>query len=84
MKLFYKSVMFLTLLIFSIGSVCATDPNNTTSDNGTGSVNDYNTMRACIDRLEANDVNQTNMINELNNTVNNQAIKINELNKTIS
>ena len=72
--------MFLTLLIFCVGSVCAAEPDNTTNDN----INDYNTMRACIDRLEANDVNQTNMINELNTTVNNQAVKINELNNTIN
>ena len=64
MKLKYKAVMFLTLLIFCVGSVCATEPNNTNSDNITDSVNDYNTMRACINRLEANDINQTNMINE--------------------
>ncbi|MCQ2964941.1 MAG: hypothetical protein MJ203_05180, partial [archaeon] len=35
MKLFYKTVMFLTLLLFCVGSVCATDPDNTTSDSVT-------------------------------------------------
>ncbi|MCQ2964316.1 MAG: hypothetical protein MJ203_01965, partial [archaeon] len=84
MKWKYKAVMFLTLLIFCVGSVCAAEPNNTTSDNVTNSVNDYNTIRASVDRLEANDINQTKMINELNNTINNQSVKINELNNTIN
>ena len=77
MKFLYKTVMLLMLLLFCVGSVCA-------ADNSTDNINDYNTMRACIDRLEANDVTQTNMINELNTTVNNQAIKINELNTTVN
>ena len=29
MKVLYKTIMFLTLLIFCVGSVCATDPDNT-------------------------------------------------------
>ena len=32
MKLKYKAVMFLTLLIFCVGSVCATDSDNVTVD----------------------------------------------------
>ena len=39
MKLKYKAVMFLTLLIFCVGSVCATDPDNVTVDSGLNSVN---------------------------------------------
>ena len=39
MKWKYKTVMFLTLLIFCVGSVCATDPNNTTGDGGLNPVN---------------------------------------------
>ncbi|MCQ2738275.1 MAG: hypothetical protein MJ224_06665, partial [archaeon] len=38
MKLKYKVVMFLTLLILCVGSVCAAEPNNTTSDNVIGDV----------------------------------------------
>ncbi len=34
MKLKYKAVMFLTLLIFCVGSVCAADPDNLTDDVG--------------------------------------------------
>ena len=39
MKLKYKAVMFLTLLIFCVGSVCATDSDNVTVDSGLNSVN---------------------------------------------
>ena len=39
MKWKYKTVMFLTLLIFCVGSVCATDPDNTTGDGGLNPVN---------------------------------------------
>ena len=39
MKLKYKAVMFLTLLIFCVGSVCATEPNNTTNTNLTDNQN---------------------------------------------
>ncbi|MCQ2738086.1 MAG: hypothetical protein MJ224_05720, partial [archaeon] len=38
MKLRYKTLMFLTLLIFCIGSVCAADPDNNTNINADNNI----------------------------------------------
>ena len=73
MKLKYKAVMFLTLLIFCVGSVCATDPDNTTHTNLTDNQNIENGLNniisTCNDLKESN-IKLSNEIEQLkdNNT----------------
>ncbi len=92
MKFLYKTVMFLTLLIFCVGSVCATDPDNTTGGlnpvnlpiNNTNEIvkNTIDFLKMLNSELEKRDTiiqNHESKINELNNTVNNQNVIINNL-----
>ncbi len=97
MKLKYKAVMFLTLLIFCIGSVCATEPNNTTSDSVTvdGGLNPVNPpinntsdiVKMVNSELEKRDIiiqNQEVRIKALENSSAEKDVRINELNTTVN
>ena len=68
MKWKYKAVMFLTLLIFCVGSVCAADPDNSTGDGGLNPVNPP------INNVTDNQ----NVINEVNIIIN-QALEKKDL-----
>ena len=81
--------MFLTLLIFCVGSVCATEPNNTTikGDNTVNLTDNQNVINIVTQALEKkdveikalqdNDIKQSNEIQQLkeNNTQLNKRIK---------
>ncbi|MCQ2738443.1 MAG: hypothetical protein MJ224_07540, partial [archaeon] len=69
MKWKYKSLMFLILLIFCIGSVCATEPNNTTNTNLTDDQKVVNIVNKALEKknveikaLQDNDIKQSNEI----------------------
>ncbi len=77
MKWKYKSLMFLILLIFCIGSVCATEPNNTTNTNLTDDQKVVNIVNKALEKknveikaLQDNDIKQSMEIQQLkeNNT----------------
>ena len=82
MKWKYKAVMFLTLLIFCVGSVCATEPNNNTNEKI--SIDDSNgfnsdvihslTKKIIQNDPDVKELKNTNKI--LNDKVNNQSIEI--------
>lgn len=94
----YKAVMFLTLLIFCIGGVCAADADNITVVDDVNTVEDTVTISKEVECspehplrghpslpfswIPEHELNKD--INELNTTVNNQSVKINELNNTIN
>ena len=63
MKWKYKAVMFLTLLIFCVGSVCAAEPDNTTGDGGLNPVNPPINNTTDIVKNTTNIVNVVNMVN---------------------
>ncbi len=77
MKMFYKIIMFLMLMLFCVGSVCAADPDNTTSTNLTDNQNVINIVTQALEKkdieiktLQDNDIKQSNEIQQLkdNNT----------------
>ena len=83
MKLRYKTLIFLTLLIFCVGSVCAADPDNNSTVNSNLTddqkvINEVNNIvntalekkNAEIKALQNNDIKQSNEIQQLkeNNT----------------
>lgn len=65
MKLLYKSLLFLMIFICSVGSVCATDPDNNVADLDS-SLSDVNSNVTVVN--DSNNINNSDLV--INTTVN--------------